>query len=274
MRGEDGNRGMGREPEAGLPPRARGRRLHTPAFLDAVGTTPACAGKTRTRDRPDGRGWDYPRVRGEDRNPYRAHKGREGLPPRARGRPTLLLLLLPIRGTTPACAGKTGRCSRLPRGPRDYPRVRGEDVIGSYSPSSPPGLPPRARGRPAVAADFHAVRGTTPACAGKTRRWKASKTRPRDYPRVRGEDAHSPASWSLRVGLPPRARGRRFRVGGGEITAGTTPACAGKTCPGAMSPALMRDYPRVRGEDWYPIHPIFKAVGLPPRARGRLLHGK
>ena len=274
MRGEDVRKAEEDNRDVGLPPRARGRLRGLPAPVVGIGTTPACAGKTATAAWAGSRKRDYPRVRGEDGSIPRHSSTQSGLPPRARGRLGLGIDPMDAGGTTPACAGKTVTPTALTKGVRDYPRVRGEDPPSSFFFCQFGGLPPRARGRPAVAADFHAVRGTTPACAGKTRRWKASKTRPRDYPRVRGEDAHSPASWSLRVGLPPRARGRRFRVGGGEITAGTTPACAGKTCPGAMSPALMRDYPRVRGEDWYPIHPIFKAVGLPPRARGRLLHGK
>ena len=37
----------------GSPPRVRGKVLMQPGFADALGITPACAGKSRESDRPD-----------------------------------------------------------------------------------------------------------------------------------------------------------------------------------------------------------------------------
>ena len=153
---------------------------------------------------------------------------------------------------------------------RDYPRVRGED------PTRPPrrhpkaGLPPRARGRQTPLFNMVNQRRTTPACAGKTRSGGPPPTAGRDYPRVRGEDAHAHRNPAGRAGLPPRARGRHLHFRLNSIDAGTTPACAGKTPSGISRTLAGRDYPRVRGEDRaLPVHP-YPAEGLPPRARGRL----
>ena len=136
---------------------------------------------------------------------------------------------IPCIGTTPACAGKTPRQrSGRPMRP-DYPRVRGEDSGMQSMIAGNEGLPPRARGRLALAHGPGGGSGTTPACAGKTGPRARAWSRTRDYPRVRGEDDERVGSAHLKAGLPPRARGRRralLVLGPGH---GTTPACAGKT---------------------------------------------
>ena len=209
MRGEDNQLSEVVDGRWGLPPRARGRpRGHErEPVLD--GTTPACAGKTPRTGRRSGRPWDYPRVRGEDYTRAREDQADYGLPPRARGRQRRVEGYGGGQGTTPACAGKTARPRGGRRRIRDYPRVRGEDPAVKLLAVQPMGLPPRARGRRRGRKFPARANGTTPACAGKTPWGGRLASVTRDYPRVRGEDANSPLSWSLRVGLPPRARGRR-----------------------------------------------------------------
>ena len=149
VRGEDyGARGTDWG-EFGPSPRTRGRLVVGPAVHRAVGTIPACAGKTPSFTRSAAAWADHPRVRGED--------------------PNLLGAEAVSRRTIPACAGKTsepwpGR-TRL----RDHPRVRGEDVLGAGLVGGVVGPSPRARGRP-----------TARSTAGQVLT---------DHPRVRGEDS-------------------------------------------------------------------------------------
>ena len=192
----------------GLPPRARGRRRAKEDTGSHVRTTPACAGKT-AKILPNAFPLrDYPRVRGEDRVTKRLWPNRQGLPPRARGRPRTRRTAREAWGTTPACAGKTPPCRTRKPGRRDYPRVRGEDPEAALEEFVIQGLPPRARGRrcrrcrscrfsgttPACAGKTGqaqgaaSLAGTTPACAGKTSGYSGRRRTTGDYPRVRGED--------------------------------------------------------------------------------------
>ena len=274
MRGEDVRKAEEDNRDVGLPPRARGRLRGLPAPVVGIGTTPACAGKTATAAWAGSRKRDYPRVRGEDGSIPRHSSTQSGLPPRARGRLGLGIDPMDAGGTTPACAGKTVTPTALTKGVRDYPRVRGEDPPSSFFFCQFGGLPPRARGRPAVAADFHAVRGTTPACAGKTSSARTAHRRRRDYPRVRGEDRPLQPTSTRSEGLPPRARGRQGVGRHRKPGRGTTPACAGKTPILPPPGPCAWDYPRVRGEDASALAAGRSRRGLPPRARGRRARGR
>ncbi len=109
MRGEDAAEVVEPLAEGGPPPHARGRRPRHRHRRRQRGTTPACAGKTHADDHhPDGAG-DHPRMRGEDALSYVALIGVLGPPPHARGRRAAPRDGLGDAGTTPACAGKTGR---------------------------------------------------------------------------------------------------------------------------------------------------------------------
>ena len=155
---------------------------------------------------------------------------------------------------------------------RDHPRMRGEHHFQRQQPQPAWGSPPHARGALAWRYRRGEARGITPACAGSTRPtcWPASR---RDHPRMRGE--HMSLSFALRffVGSPPHARGARNEGGGGGMSAGITPACAGSTGARARAGRPSRDHPRMRGEhagsqsfssgDW----------GSPPHARGALQRG-
>ena len=269
VRGEDTLLRKNMRRKGGLPPRARGRP-HGLEFGGRIeGTTPACAGKTRSGSCPRPRRWDYPRVRGEDCFFAQNSGAVPGLPPRARGRPVTNKAPRLRRGTTPACAGKTG-IPGIPEIPeRDYPRVRGEDGQAWRRGRHIRGLPPRARGRRGRGADHRPGRGTTPACAGKTRRRARTTANNRDYPRVRGEDPPGGCSRCVRRGLPPRARGRPSPRAPAPGRSGTTPACAGKTSAPTPRVCSRGDYPRVRGEDGGGQGEGGGGEGLPPRARGR-----
>ena len=91
----------------GSPPRMRGK-LEKGDYpnLDS-GITPAHAGKTAHPSRRACWRWDHPRACGENTmNSYQAGK-KLGSPPRMRGKPLTLRVILSLMGITPAHAGKT-----------------------------------------------------------------------------------------------------------------------------------------------------------------------
>ena len=271
MRGEDQNRVLVSEIEAGSPPHARGRRSEHKQRRVRERITPACAGKTRRQTCTEPHARDHPRMRGEDRRRSSRGLAMGGSPPHARGR-------------------------RMPRvwiawWTMDHPRMRGEDQQHRSFNVLLPGSPPHARGRPfAEGCGVHYLR-ITPACAGKTRpkrkcKLQCSGSPPHargrlsgrltriekeritpacagktcsddvvyvlvgDHPRMRGEDARSIPSRMPEGGSPPHARGRRRRRRGLFDYSWITPACAGKTTLFRSPGRGFRDHPRMRGEDW------------------------
>ena len=128
--------------------------------------------------------------------------------------------------------------------------MRGEDPTSSVDRFHSAGSPPHARGR-LMFDNFY-------------------NTLDRDHPRMRGEDLGNAVELSNPHGSPPHARGRRRTARGTTISSRITPACAGKTAKEPGFAAIMRDHPRMRGEDktFEQIGPAQK--GSPPHARGRL----
>ena len=213
------------------------------------GNTPACAGKTLKSRHDQPAIWEHPRVRGEDIAKAAEFDQAMGTPPRARGRP---------RRPSPTSSGQ-----------REHPRVRGEDPPPAGLRAHLLGTPPRARGRQNGEHVETRLTGNTPACAGKTTRCWGRPTPSWEHPRVRGEDVWYPPAWSIRMGTPPRARGRRSAIGATHEWIGNTPACAGKTRLRRRRSDQQREHPRVRGEDHSAVRSNAATVGTPPRARGR-----
>ena len=173
------------------------------------GITPACAGKRlRSGGLPHGAG-NHPRVRGEEMVWAWTAPTREESPPRARGRVVLHGHFHHLRRITPACAGKSELCPRMPilvaeSPPRARGRVRSISASTSITWNHPRvrGEEPERRGVQGRAG------GITPACAGKS----------------------PPACWAIQAGIesPPRARGRDGFYLSRHQVCGITPACAGK----------------------------------------------
>ena len=197
-----------------------------------------------------------------------------GSPPRVRGKRNLLAHTAARCGITPACAGKT-ICSFVnPNASRDHPRVCGENGTSGTTFPYTLGSPPRVRGK-LCRQNFHLFRvGITPACAGKTLKERRPNEGRGDHPRVCGENAISPRHAHRRAGSPPRVRGKPRAPLRSRVAVGITPACAGKTSEQSAFRAILRDHPRVCGEN-YGIDPE-KIVrpGSPPRVRGKLAAGE
>ena len=116
--------------------------------------------------------------------------------------------------------------------------------------------------------------GITPACAGKRKALCTQEKYFRDHPRVCGEKLSSPLGCYALLGSPPRVRGKGFLWISGIITAGITPACAGKRILSALVTSGAGDHPRVCGEKRRRLPVVGAAWGSPPRVRGKVLRQK
>ncbi len=208
-----------------------------------------------------------PRARGPLAGRHGAALAR-GPPPRARG-PRLDRRTRDVdRGTTPACAGTAG-AGRVRRSCRwDHPRVCGDHPCYHELLDEPGGPSPRARGPREITAHAGLGTGTTPACAGTTRRGSAAPPSGRDHPRVRGD--HRTMAWmcGCQPGPPPRARGPRLPLGRQQGPAGTTPACAGTTSSPSTWTARPEDHPRVRGDHVHRHRGVETVSGTTPACAG------
>ena len=222
----------------GPSPRARGAAALRARHPRRGGTIPACAGSSDSSRRKPNWCRDHPRVRGEQLANGLAEEAERGPSPRARGAEAHPAHEAAHTGTIPACAGSSWRTysRRLRR--RDHPRVRGEQglVIGVRGRGTGPS--PRARGAARSARARRCCGRTIPACAGSSAAGAGRHHRPRDHPRVRGEQPRVSVRPGHAAGPSPRARGAEgrglFRRGG----IGTIPACAGsRTSPTSSASA-------------------------------------
>ena len=128
-----------------LPPRARRIQQNRRHEWLQLRTTSACAENTCRSFVRHGRSWNYLRVRGEYWG-FRLDLGvRVELPPRARRIRAGASSMLPVMGTTSACAENTDSVVRKQIQIRNYLRVRGEYHRSKGGGVRPRELPPRAR---------------------------------------------------------------------------------------------------------------------------------
>ena len=92
--------------EGGSPPRMRGKVPCVLFFGVGIGITPAYAGKSHSLFGTFGAARDHPRVCGEKSVRAKSLVPSTGSPPRMRGKGAQGLTVLPLRGITPAYAGK------------------------------------------------------------------------------------------------------------------------------------------------------------------------
>ena len=69
-------------------------------------------------------------------------------------------------------------------------------------------------------------------------------------------------------GSPPRVRGTEGRFLPSKTTTRITPACAGNSVSPRSKPFVLKDHPRVCGEQLVPANISSHFVGSPPRVRG------
>ena len=152
-----------------------------------------------------------------------------GSPPHVRGKVSHRVHHKVHDGITPACAGKSWPGYTAPCRSRDHPRVCGEK-LGTFTRSDALlGSPPRMRGKVLREVVHHAAERITPAYAGKRTRPRRWVRPPRDHPRVCGEKRIFIPFTNIKLGSPPRMRGKgNFHVVT-HTKVGITPARAGKS---------------------------------------------
>lgn len=129
--------------------------------------------------------------------------------------------------------------------------------------------PPRARGRAVQEPLSRVAIGITPACAGKRCTNIKDEWKPRNHPRVRGEEWTSVSASLFCIESPPHARGRGFRVDRRGRLIGITPACAGKRLPRSSRSCWQRNHPRVRGEERWDFVVKTPDTGITPACAGK-----
>ena len=179
-------------PPWGSPPRARGKGRDGIIIFSRIRITPACAGKSFSRDGRHSLRWDHPRVRGEKTAFASAFRRISGSPPRVRGKAHAVRAAVGAVGITPACAGKRMDKQLDKAICKDHPRVCGEKPKNFTLNALRIGSPPRVRGKARAIAATSKWRGITPACAGKSAPDHRGLTRGWDHPRVCGEKSSRP----------------------------------------------------------------------------------
>ena len=112
--------------------------------------------------------------------------------------------------------------------------------------------------------------GITPAYAGKRTKPAWNWLRARDHPRVCGEKFAFFVAKTLKMGSPPRMRGKVKPVLWAARVAGITPAYAGKRQGRAQFWWPAWDHPRMCGEKALKSWLMSGDVGSPPRVRGKV----
>ena len=130
---------------------------------------------------------------------------------------------------TPAHAGKSVcapplRCIR-----RDHPRACGEKRERRRTGAVGAGSPPRMRGKDKRHDGQNGYQGITPAHAGKSLPAFPDGVCNGDHPRACGEKFCDTVVDCIKLGSPPRMRGKVRSAGQDSGPAGITPAHAGKS---------------------------------------------
>ena len=152
------------------------------------------------------------------------------------------------RGITPALAGKSWMTRRRAIWCTDHPRTCGEKCGLSATTRGQKGSPPHMRGKAKSAALQGPVHGITPAHAGKSL-WRHFLSRTgRDHPRTCGEKRPRPLPTLASWGSPPHMQGKDVVHLSFPVSAGITPAYAGKRYHDRATSFGIKDHPRTCGE--------------------------
>ena len=191
---------------------------------------------------------DHPRVCGEKGGNRADVFGRQGSPPRVRGKGVRRRNGARGARITPACAGKRHEGQHQARQKWDHPRVCGEKAWLLSSVPAELGSPPRVRGKETHRLCELPLYRITPACAGKSTSGTLQVPAGRDHPRVCGEKIIAALAGGIVTGSPPRVRGKGLLSDAHMLQMGITPACAGKRRGACFGFIGEQDHPRVCGE--------------------------
>ena len=132
------------------------------------------------------------------------------------------------------------------------------------------GLSPRVRGNRVCGQRLPRYPGSIPACAGEPWQRMTTMTPSKVYPRVCGGTYPACRHRPLHLGLSPRVRGNRTRIGSQRYCPGSIPACAGE--PDCHHPGhrAVWVYPRVCGGTPWTFDSAFAIVFAKGMAQHRL----
>ena len=220
----------------GSPPRMRGKATVHEWKRGGNRITPAHAGKSKAGTAVRNSNGDHPRACGEKVVFQLFGMVGQGSPPRMRGKGIGTSNVSVGNRITPAYAGKSFPVNLVSRQLQDHPRVCGEKRLPPLEFTGSQGSPPRMRGKASFFRCLCPGDGITPAYAGK-RLYSERTDRPRrDHPRVCGEKVSLVLGWFAPLGSPPRMRGKGVDALSGCLSAGITPAYAGKSQSGLRRP--------------------------------------
>ena len=149
----------------------------------------------------------------------------------------------------PAYAGKTAEMATEPQSAAEHPRVCGENVGNVGKPLTGIGTSPRMRGKlPVLMHELPSPRNI-PAYAGKTATSGTVSTPATEHPRVCGENQSIAAAHRAAHGTSPRMRGKPPINVHGFDPRRNIPAYAGKTLTILILILVVREHPRVCGEN-------------------------
>ncbi len=157
-----------REPDLGLSPRTRGKRLRLRVGDQRLGPIPANAGETILEVLKVERMGAYPRERGGNPSQFAPVWTGQGLSPRTRGKPASSAGSCCCLGPIPANAGETVTSPSFAVRQRAYPRERGGNTSSRRRINRAKGLSPRTRGKRKENQRITNRPGPIPANAGET----------------------------------------------------------------------------------------------------------
>ena len=195
----------------GSPPHRRGKVGLDGGLSEAVGITPAQAGKSKLALCTPSCPTDHPCAGGEKNKELEGVWLPMGSPPRGRGKDQNCKKQLEADGITPAWAGKSQSKLRGSASRKDHPRVGGEKGEKGGRSHEQQGSPPRGRGKAHKLIKQRHVAGITPAWAGKRFCKEIAPPSVEDHPRVGGEKFVIVLSLPRYLGSPPRGRGKGQR---------------------------------------------------------------
>ncbi len=266
--GEDWSRHRIEKVPNGTPPRRRGGRTPTPCTECRCRNTPTSAGRTRPTRGRRAASTEHPHVGGEDAARSGWRNAVRGTPPRRRGGRTRQRRPTSYRRNTPTSAGRTTRAGTAAAGSAEHPHVGGEDDTATSTTARSCGTPPRRRGGlPGPLRVPHRDRNT-PTSAGRTSAASSGAGRSTEHPHVGGEDMTVGVFNQTDGGTPPRRRGGRRSLVGGDLSVRNTPTSAGRTRARCLSRSASAEHPHVGGEDVRQRLFGLAADGTPPRRRG------
>ena len=174
--------------------------------------------------------------------------GKTGSSPHVRGARSGGSSVSLLMGIIPACAGSTKGAFGIQGRHWDHPRMCGEHALNEMKIPREVGSSPHVRGARGSCVVPERVGGIIPACAGSTRKSRASLVVPRDHPRMCGEHQRGVRDPRTALGSSPHVRGALIQGIVLHCPLGIIPACAGSTASAATASDPRRDHPRMCGE--------------------------